>query len=562
MINKKIIILIVLAIVLISGIYISQYERENNLPPDDDFRNNNSTNNSSDNEDFNCGDPVVFDYSGETVTYGTVENPETGMCWLDRNLGASRVAMSYDDEQAYGDLFQWGRLDDGHQDRFSNTTTTLSNTDDPGHSNFIEVSFFPFFPYDWRSPQNDNLWQGESGTNNPCPDGWRIPTGTEWNNEKLSWISNDYNGAYASPLKLTAGGYRSQDNGLLHGAGSDGYYWSSTVDGAQLYITFDSWFADMYSDYRASGHSVRCIVGEESRTSEEEIKVAKENSQMKNEYVEIGKKLCEEISIPFRKSQMIKVEGDENIAFISCYRFAARSGAVYVLEQIDGKWEVTWEKKASGKSMSEPELVDVGKDGVQEIYWSRGTGGGTCTGGTYIRSIYSVVDNQEFSLSLSTQWSDGCRYLLFHPFTFSENLQEVSCPSKEWNIKKYLLEKYVEANTRPSSEMKISFPSRGALALGEIYYVILINESKELSETDIILWEGEKRLGPIYANQYDNNFFEWKAGEYITPKGDKKIASPGEDYYIRIYSETGLEESNFILVEIEEWPSSWYGENL
>jgi hypothetical protein len=257
MINKKIIILIVLAIVLIFGIYISQYERENNLPPDDDFRNNNSTNNSSDNEDFNCGDPVVFDYSGETVTYGTVENPETGMCWLDRNLGASRVAMSYDDEQAYGDLFQWGRLDDGHQDRFSNTTTTLSNTDDPGHSNFIKSGSSP---YDWRSPQNDNLWQGESGTNNPCPDGWRIPTETEWDKERESWISNDYNGAYASPLKLTAGGSRLSGYASLDSVGSRGYYWGSAVGGTSARdLYFGSLGAGIYGYGRAYGRSVRCV---------------------------------------------------------------------------------------------------------------------------------------------------------------------------------------------------------------------------------------------------------------------------------------------------------------
>jgi hypothetical protein len=47
-------------------------------------------------------------------------------CWLDRNLGASRVTMSYDDKQAYGDLFQWRRLNDGHQTRTSVTTTSLS----------------------------------------------------------------------------------------------------------------------------------------------------------------------------------------------------------------------------------------------------------------------------------------------------------------------------------------------------------------------------------------------------------------------------------------------------
>ena len=30
-----------------------------------------------------------------------------GQVWMDRNLGASRVATSFDDEEAYGDLYQW-----------------------------------------------------------------------------------------------------------------------------------------------------------------------------------------------------------------------------------------------------------------------------------------------------------------------------------------------------------------------------------------------------------------------------------------------------------------------
>ncbi|MEY4885721.1 MAG: hypothetical protein RL151_1030, partial [Bacteroidota bacterium] len=68
---------------------------------------------------FQCGaSTVTFTYRGATVTYGTVVGAN-GKCWLDRNLGASRVATTVTDATAYGDLFQWGRLDDGGQDRNS-----------------------------------------------------------------------------------------------------------------------------------------------------------------------------------------------------------------------------------------------------------------------------------------------------------------------------------------------------------------------------------------------------------------------------------------------------------
>ncbi len=201
-----------------------------------------------------CGDPVTFTYKGSTVTYGTVSH--NGECWMDRNLGATQVATAYNDANAYGDLFQWGRLADGHQNRTSGTTTTLSSTDVPGHDKFILTSSSP---YDWRSPQNNNLWQGVSGTNNPCPSGWRIPTEAEWTLERASWSPQDYNGAFASPLKLTVAGYRSS-NGSLGNVGSNGYYWSSTVSGTYARrLAFNSSNASMNYYDRADGFSVRCI---------------------------------------------------------------------------------------------------------------------------------------------------------------------------------------------------------------------------------------------------------------------------------------------------------------
>jgi len=208
-------------------------------------------------EQQSCGYPVTFNYKGSTVTYGTVYSPATGRCWLDRNLGASRVATAYNDSAAYGDLFQWGRLGDGHQTRTSGTTTTLSSTDVPGHSNFILA---PNSPYDWRSPENDNLWQGVNGINNPCPPGWRIPTLYEWDAERASWSQWNYNGAFASPLKLTAGGERSGSNGTLGGEGQWGSYWSDAGGQEEAgYLLFDASVVLLTHDQRAIGRSVRCI---------------------------------------------------------------------------------------------------------------------------------------------------------------------------------------------------------------------------------------------------------------------------------------------------------------
>jgi hypothetical protein len=198
----------------------------------------------------------VFCASGAAAIVD-VTNPTTGEIWMDRNLGATQAATSSTDVDAYGDLYQWGRFSDGHQCRTSNTTATLSSTDQPAHGDFI---LGLNSPYDWRSPQNDNLWQGVNGTNNPCPSGYRIPTEAELEAERLSWSSNGSAGALVSPLKLPLAGGRNSSNGSLNDVGLFGFHWSSTVSGANSrYLNFFSSIAIMSPTERASGRSVRCL---------------------------------------------------------------------------------------------------------------------------------------------------------------------------------------------------------------------------------------------------------------------------------------------------------------
>jgi uncharacterized protein (TIGR02145 family) len=179
---------------------------------------------------------------------------------MDRNLGATQVATSSSDANAYGDLYQWGRRSDGHQCRNSSTTTNLSSTDQPMHGNFITS---PVAPYDWRSPQNNNLWQGTYGDNNPCPSGYRIPSMAELDVEVSSWSSNNTAGAFASTLKLTTGGSRRWDNGVIQDIGYIALYWSSSVSTYNSALSFSLLFAtsglNTNSGYRAGGYSVRCI---------------------------------------------------------------------------------------------------------------------------------------------------------------------------------------------------------------------------------------------------------------------------------------------------------------
>lgn len=204
------------------------------------------------------GPPMVtLPCSGETMPLIEVTNPSTGDTWMDRNLGADQVATSSTDPAAYGDLYQWGRCSDGHEKRTSSTTTTLSSTDDPGHGDFITVNSTPD---DWRSPQNNSLWQGTSGINNPCPSGYRLPTDSELDAERQSWSSNDAAGAFDSPLKLTLTGSRNNSPGTLVLVGIFGFYWSSSVNGTDARnMNFSSTHANFTDGRRATGLSVRCI---------------------------------------------------------------------------------------------------------------------------------------------------------------------------------------------------------------------------------------------------------------------------------------------------------------
>jgi len=179
----------------------------------------------------------------------------TGKIWKDKNLGAASVATSSTDAASYGDLYQWGRKDDGHQIRTSATAVGPVASGSEG-ATFITVAVAPF---DWLSTQNDNLWYGEVAANDPCPAGYRVPSDYEWQAERNTWATKNSAGAFTA-LKLPVAGYRFDSNGALNLVGSYGLYWSSTVSGTSArYLSFGSNNASMASNTRAHGFAVRCI---------------------------------------------------------------------------------------------------------------------------------------------------------------------------------------------------------------------------------------------------------------------------------------------------------------
>ena len=215
-----------------------------------------ATNNSGSNTETKTDYITVVELAASDVY-----SPTTGRIWMDRNLGATRVASSPDDETSYGDLYQWGRAADGHEKRNSEITSVLSSIDMPDHGKFIIVDEEP---RDWRSVQNDNLWQGLNGANNPCPNGYRLPSVAEWEAESASWYRPDAEGAFDSPLKLPSAGFRIGDNGRLDYMALYGGYWSRTVSGntagGQYFGPYYEGVSLAIQYYpRSMGLSVRCL---------------------------------------------------------------------------------------------------------------------------------------------------------------------------------------------------------------------------------------------------------------------------------------------------------------
>lgn len=215
---------------------------------------------------------VTFELNGSSVTYEVIkmdysidhkgDSLETpvSLLWLDRNLGATRAATTKNDPMAAGDLFQWGRMDDGHQVRSSDTTQALALNAQPGHNQFIAA---PLNSSDWLVVSDDQLWNGSTNANCPCPDGWRVPNIQELMMEMKSWAVPNMSGAYQSPLKWVAGGNR-DNHGTERYTDSWALIWSSTIapsgkqSAEQLVIIGDD-VSEPISNPRIFGGSVRCV---------------------------------------------------------------------------------------------------------------------------------------------------------------------------------------------------------------------------------------------------------------------------------------------------------------
>ncbi|KAA0127151.1 T9SS type A sorting domain-containing protein [Chryseobacterium sp. SN22] len=220
--------------------------------------------------DLGC---VSFIYQGQPVTYTTVRSAD-GEIWLQQNMGSSKVAASINDTEAYGDLFQWGRWDDGHQLRNSAIVATAPAVNDPsglngGNSGFYSAGSNSFSNW-WSEGAPNDQWtaanpSSATATNgaDPCKAmgaGWRLPLGSEIETVLAAENISDTGSAFSSHLKMVPAGMKDY-NGIFS-PGARLYLWSSssspyTGSGQHLYISMYSALTN--SSGRDGGMSVRCM---------------------------------------------------------------------------------------------------------------------------------------------------------------------------------------------------------------------------------------------------------------------------------------------------------------
>jgi len=205
----------------------------------------------------------IVDSNG--VEYKTVTSPFTKRVWIDRNVGASELCISLDDQKCYGYYFQWGRGSDGHEKLSSTTTILATDISNTGHSNFIlNTTVDESKPNDWATSEFSDgsirsyNWSKIDGSS-ICPVGFRVPTNEEISLEVKNINNNE--DAFSSFLKLPSAGYAAANDGLVHFAGEYGTLWSSTTDNdkSKHFGFYKDGVQRNHTSFRGGGFSVRCI---------------------------------------------------------------------------------------------------------------------------------------------------------------------------------------------------------------------------------------------------------------------------------------------------------------
>ena len=218
--------------------------------------------------------------------------------WAPVNCGYHKTDFKY------GKLYQWGRkYGQGYNGEFYDGDWNQDYSDgilpefiygngnisiEEGQSEKYSNVFFRGgnMDWDWVYPHDGTLWnKGTDDTpqkdtnNDPCPQGWRVPSYTEYdalirNHSSFTSDKDGINGYYFSGLAsysqdvsqifLPAAGSRVYyDEAYGYNRGGGGRYWSSRSGGESDNLAYYIYFnrSEVYWDLydRALGYSVRCV---------------------------------------------------------------------------------------------------------------------------------------------------------------------------------------------------------------------------------------------------------------------------------------------------------------
>ena len=204
-------------------------------------------------------DSVTIGYSDDIHEFVDLGLP-SGTLWAPCNIGASSP-------EEYGDYFAWGETE--VKENYSWSTYKWCNGSADTQTKYNTSSSFGTVDNKTELDLEDDAAYVNWGSN------WRMPskaqfdelinssyTTTEWTTQNGVYgrkITSKTNG---NSIFLPAAGYRG--GGSLNDAGSDGYYWSRTLNASYpdsaRGLLFDSSGIDTSSSYyRCSGHSVRPV---------------------------------------------------------------------------------------------------------------------------------------------------------------------------------------------------------------------------------------------------------------------------------------------------------------
>ena len=236
--------------------------------------------------DMSHREPMEGDYIDEYgINHGQGIEID-GTVWAPVNCGYHETDFKY------GKHYQWGRkYGQGYSGYlYDYNSTVVSDYSDASSPAFQEGALSiidanqadnsDVFYTDWDFWMDGRLWNLSTESDpseteyDPCPDGWRIPTATEWDNlsaNSPSWevsasgqLGYNLTGTDGTKLFLPASGILRNTDGASIGRGFRGYYWSSSPESIFAnYLSFGINGVEKGINYPSYGYAVRCVQSDE-----------------------------------------------------------------------------------------------------------------------------------------------------------------------------------------------------------------------------------------------------------------------------------------------------------